>query len=165
MCVGVTSLTDATYTHWLTVAKKSAGPMRKRPTAHEEDEWHNEVLGFLISSYWVDGEAHALGIGVSAATVKKTFDHLRNQQFPKAREFRAFLRSSGQTVADLLFRVELNLLSTMLQKRAVRGHHGAAARARALAQFVKRFQAKWEAQTYCTPQYDVPDCGHVQASV
>jgi len=165
VCVGSYAITGATYTHWLAVAKKAEGPPAKGRHAASVSALLNEVLGFLISSDWVKGEAAALNISVSAVEVRKTFDRIRSLQFPKRSEFEAFLRSSGQTVADILFRVELNLLSERIQKSVVRGHHSASSQQHALSQFVKAFKAKWEEQTYCAAQYAVPDCGHVQATV
>jgi hypothetical protein len=97
--------------------------------------------------------------------VRHTFAHVRNQQFPKKKEFKAWLKQSGQTVADLLFRVRLNLASTRIQKHVLAGHHGAHSQQRALKRFVHDFKLKWEAQTYCDPAYTVTDCGHVQASL
>jgi len=122
-------------------------------------------MGFLISSDWVLGEATDLNIHVSEGEVRHTFAHIRNQQFPKKKEFKAFLRQSGQTVADLLFRVRLNLASTKIQRHVVEGHRGARNQQRALSRFLHAFKLKWEAQTYCDPGYAVPDCGHVQASL
>jgi foldase protein PrsA len=76
-----------------------------------------EVLGFLISSAWVLGEAESKGVHVSDAEVKKQFEQIKNQQFPKPEEFKKFLASSGQTVSDLLLRVKLNLLSSKIQQK------------------------------------------------
>lgn len=88
---------------------------------------------------------------------------MRKQQFPQIRKFRRFLRETKQTVADLLLRVELNLLSQRIQRRVVAHSHGVKGHQRALSRFVVRFRTKWTAQTYCAPQYAVSDCGHVQA--
>lgn len=79
-----------------------------------------EVLGFLISSEWVLGEGASLGVSVSDKEVKKRFEQIRNQQFPKASEFERFLANSGQSVSDLLLRVKLNLLSSKIQQKIVR---------------------------------------------
>lgn len=79
-----------------------------------------EVLGFLISSEWVLGEAGSLGVNVTDKEVKKRFEQIRNQQFPKAAEFQRFLANSGQSVSDLLLRVKLNLLSSKIQQKIVR---------------------------------------------
>jgi foldase protein PrsA len=79
-----------------------------------------EVLGFLISSQWVLGEAGSLGVNASDKEVRKRFEQIRTQQFPKAAEFQKFLTNSGQTVSDLLLRVKLNLLSSKIQQKVVR---------------------------------------------
>ncbi len=79
-----------------------------------------EVLGFLISSEWVLGEASSLGVKVSDKEVKKQFEKIKSQQFPKAAEFQKFLATSGQTVSDLLLRVKLNLLSSKIQQKIVK---------------------------------------------
>jgi foldase protein PrsA len=76
-----------------------------------------EVLGFLISSSWVLGEAESLGVKVSDKEVHKRFEEVKSQQFPKAAEFEKFLATSGQTVSDLLLRVKLNLLAQRVQQK------------------------------------------------
>jgi foldase protein PrsA len=79
-----------------------------------------EVLGFLISSEWVLGEGKSLGVKISDKEVKKQFEKIKTQQFPKAAEFEKFLSTSGQTVSDLLLRVKLNLLSSKIQQKIVK---------------------------------------------
>jgi parvulin-like peptidyl-prolyl isomerase len=76
-----------------------------------------EVLGFLISSSWVLGEAESLGVHVSDKEVHKRFEEIKSQQFPRAAEFEKFLASSGQSVSDLLLRVKLNLISQKVQQK------------------------------------------------
>ncbi len=82
-----------------------------------------EVLGFLISSSWVLGEAESLGVKISDKEVKKQFEQIKNQQFPKAAEFQKFLATSGQSVSDLLLRVKLNLLSSKIQQKIAKEKH------------------------------------------
>lgn len=83
-----------------------------------------QVLGFLISSQWVIGEAKSLGVKLSDKEVKKQFETIKSQQFPKTAEFEKFLASSGQTISDLLLRVKLNMLSTKIQQKVIKqkGH-------------------------------------------
>ena len=104
VCVGSQAITGATFSHWAAIAQKSESPSKHHPSVGEVIK---EVMGFLISSDWVLGEATDLNIHVSEGEVRHTFDHIRNQQFPKKKEFKAWLKQSGQTVADLLFRVRL----------------------------------------------------------
>jgi hypothetical protein len=154
-CVGSQPITRATFAHWRSVTRHAE---RLRPRAAVE-----EVMGFLLSSEWVLGEARELGVVVSARDVRTSFDRVRQEQFPKRGELTAFLRSSGQTVADLLVRVKLNLLTERIQRRVVAGQQGATAQEQALSRFVSEFKSKWLARTYCLSAYAVSDCGHVQA--
>jgi foldase protein PrsA len=80
-----------------------------------------QVLGFLISSDWVIGEASHLGVKLTDAEVKKQFVKIKTQQFPKASEFEAFLAKSGQTVSDLLLRIKaVSLLPQRIEAKIVK---------------------------------------------
>jgi len=79
-----------------------------------------QVLGFLISSNWVLGEASDQGVKVSDAEVKKQFNQIKTQQFPKEADFQKFLANSGQTISDLLLRVKLDMLSQKIQQKVTK---------------------------------------------
>jgi foldase protein PrsA len=106
-----------------TAPKPAKGQSKPTPAAlksqceQQYKSLQQEVLGFLISSAWVLGEAENQGVHVSDAEVKKQFEQIKTQQFPKPEEFKKFLASSGQTVTDLLLRVKLNLLSSKIQQK------------------------------------------------
>jgi hypothetical protein len=159
-CVGSTPVLEATFLHWSAVAQADLAGSKHQPSVTEVIP---QTMGFLISADWLLGEARDLNIHVSQAEVKRTFTHIRKTQFPKQREFRAFLRRSKYIVPDLLLRVELNLLSQRIQRRVTAGEHSARKKHQALARFVQQFKEKWTAQTYCATQYATKDCGHVQA--
>jgi len=104
-------------------AKGQSAPTTKQLKTQCEQQYKSlqqEVLGFLISSQWVIGEASSLGVKLSDGEVKKEFAKIKNQQFPKAAEFEKFLSTSGQSVSDLLLRVKLNLLSQKIQKHIIK---------------------------------------------
>jgi parvulin-like peptidyl-prolyl isomerase len=117
----------ACVTHLNEVAAKelAAKKIKSIPTAatlkgqcaQQYQALKREVLGFLVSSQWIIGEAASLGVKVSDAEVKKQFVKIRTQQFPSTAEFEKFLTSSGQTVSDLLLRVKLNMLSQKIQQK------------------------------------------------
>ncbi|MGA8365645.1 MAG: hypothetical protein WB709_14175 [Solirubrobacteraceae bacterium] len=161
VCIGVQSITGAMFSHWAVVAQKAEGSTKPRASTTAVIK---EVMGFLISSFWVIGEASNLNIHASEAEVRHTFDSIRGQQFPKRREFTEFLKSTGQTIADILFRVRLNLLSGRIQRHVLAGHKGRRGQ-RDLARFVRGFRRKWIAETYCTPTYTSSDCGHIKATL
>jgi hypothetical protein len=163
VCVGSESITGATYSHWATIARRTEGQAPDKDLPPSTAQTRTEALQFLITSDWVLGEARDLHIAVSAAQLKRQFDRVKAQQFRTRAEFEAFLRSSGQTVADLLFRVQLNVLSQRIQRHVSAVHGGTRAKQRALSRFVEAFKSKWLAQTYCAPEYAVQDCGHVQS--
>jgi foldase protein PrsA len=106
-----------------TTAKPAKG--QKAPTEAElkkqcETQYkslQHEVLGFLTSSAWVLGEANTLGVKVSDKEVHDQFLKIKRQQFKKPEEFEKFLKTSGQTVSDLLLRVKLNMLSQKIQAK------------------------------------------------
>jgi hypothetical protein len=160
-CVGSRAVTGATFDQWLKIAKKAA---QGNGTTLTPGEAVDEVMGFLLSAYWVIGEAHDRGIHVSAREVRRTFKRIRDEEFPKPGEFQKYLGRSGETVADLLFRVETNLYSQRIQKRVTAGHRTEQSRQRALTKFVKAFRRKWRPRTYCLPDYAVADCGHVHTA-
>lgn len=166
-CVGPQAITEATFQHWSAVAQAgTAFHAKHKPSAREKMEQEKaimeQVMGFLISADWVLGEAADLKVHVSQTELRQHFHQIRLEQFPKLREFRKFLRESKQTVADLLMRVELDMLSNRIQRRVTSGHLGAAGKQRALNRFVTHFRPKWTARTYCAPRYAVSDCGHIQ---
>jgi foldase protein PrsA len=76
-----------------------------------------QVLGYLISANWVIGEASDQGVKVSDNEVKKQFNQIKSQQFPKEANFQKFLASTGYTVSDVLLRVKLDLLSQKIQAK------------------------------------------------
>jgi foldase protein PrsA len=98
-------------------AKKRTSKELKSQCEQQYKTLKTEVLGFLISSNWVIKEGESLGVKASDAEVKKQFDKIKNEQFPKAAEFEKFLASSGQTVSDLLLRVKLNMMSQKIQSK------------------------------------------------
>jgi len=69
-----------------------------------------EVLGFLISSEWVIGEASRLDVNVSDNEVRKELLKLKRERFPKEAEFQQLLKRSGMTVSDLLLRIKTETL-------------------------------------------------------
>jgi foldase protein PrsA len=102
------------------IKKMPATSALKKSCEQQYQGLTREVMGFLLSSQWIIGEASSLGVKLSDAEVKKQFVKIRTQQFPTTAEFQKFLTSSGQTVSDLLLRVKLNLLSQKIQQKIVK---------------------------------------------
>ena len=140
-------IAKASYTHWLTVEQKlgAAGS----PS--------HQALGFLITSQWVLGEAIARHMSVSEAEVKKRYAQLVHQSFPKAGSLQKYLAKSGETEADLLARIKVELLASRVAAKITSGR-SASQRTAMLADFEKSFQAHWKSLTSCNAGYVMEDC-------
>ena len=78
----------------------------------------DQVLEFLIRSYWYQAEAAAQHVTISSKQVQQTFQTEKQQQFPSDVQFKQFLQETGQTQQDILFRVRVN----ELYKRLINKH-------------------------------------------
>ena len=87
----------------------------------EYEGLRDQVLQFLVSSQWIQGEAADRNVKVTDAEVAKQFQTTKKQSFPKDADFQKFLKSSGMTEPDLLFRVKLDTLSNKLRTAIVKG--------------------------------------------
>src|SRR3954454_10827540 len=93
----------------------------KAQCKQEYESLRDQVLQLLISFKWIEGEAKAMGVKVSDAEVKKSFDKQKKQAFPKDADFQKFLKDSGQTEADILMRVRLDTLSNKIRAKVTKG--------------------------------------------
>jgi len=82
----------------------------KTECAQQYTQLKDQVMTFLIRSEWLELEANELGLKVSDATVKAEFLKARKQAFPQDKQYADFLKSSGQTEADLLYRQRSQML-------------------------------------------------------
>jgi foldase protein PrsA len=93
----------------------------KTQCKQEYDQLRNQVLQLLISFKWIQGEANTMSVKVTDAEVKKSFGEQKKQSFPKDADYKKFLSTSGQTEADILQRVKLDLLSNKIRDKVVKG--------------------------------------------
>lgn len=93
----------------------------KTQCEQEYEGLRDQVLTFLISSEWIQGEAEDQDVSVTDAEIKKQFAETKKQSFPEEKDFQNFLKSSGMTMEDLLFRVELDTLSNKIREKVTEG--------------------------------------------
>jgi phosphatidylethanolamine-binding protein (PEBP) family uncharacterized protein len=140
-------IAKAGYEHWLAVERKlgaSGNPS-------------HQALGFLITSEWVLGEARGRHIALSEAEVKRRFTQLVHQSFPKAGSMHKYLEKSGETEADLLARIKVELLASHIAANVTAGK-SSSQRSELLSGFERNFQTHWKALTICNPGYVMEDC-------
>ena len=109
--VGPMDISAATYARWYAVADSP-----EQGGGGTAGEIREQVMQFLITGDWLEGQAAAQGIHVSESAIAAQFKTLVQQQFPKRGELGAFLRSSRMTIPDLLYRIKLDMLSTAIQQ-------------------------------------------------
>lgn len=145
--VSGTPIAKSSYQHWLSVEKAlGAGGSPS-----------HQALGFLITSEWVLSEAAARGITVSEAEVKQRFSQLVHQSFSKTGSLQKYLAKSGETEADLLARIKVELLASRIAAKVTAGK-SAAQRTALLAAFERSFHTHWKRSTSCKSGYVMEDC-------
>jgi hypothetical protein len=151
-CIGTTAISGDLFSHWLAISRN--GSESGTPAAR----LRSQVMEFLVSGRWLEGEAAERSIKVSDRAVRHQLAAQKHQSFPTERAFRQFLEDSGMTRSDLKYRVRLDILSERVRK-SVAGKGSPAARSRRLARFVGRFRTKWSARTSCRAEYAIDSCG------
>jgi foldase protein PrsA len=102
-------------------AQKPQASQLKTQCKQEYDGLKEQTMQFLISARWLKQEAAKRGVKATPEEVKKTFDEQKKQAFPKEKDYKEFLATSGRTEKDLLFQVELSVLTNALQAKVVEG--------------------------------------------
>jgi foldase protein PrsA len=86
----------------------------KKQCEDQYDQLKGEVMQFLIQAEWVQQEAADRDVTVSDKEVRDSFEQQKQQAFPKAADYKAFLEDSGMSERDILYRVKLDQLQTKL---------------------------------------------------
>jgi foldase protein PrsA len=117
------------YTKCIAAKTKAAGrPVKGQPLPNpatyktECDQQYtqlkDQVMTFLIRSEWLELQANEMGITVSDTKVKAEFLKARKQAFPEDKQYADFLKTSGQTEADLLYRQRSQMLEQKITAQA-----------------------------------------------
>jgi foldase protein PrsA len=123
----VGSISIATFNHWYTVVAKQPQPGQKKAQpappldSKQGQALKQQVMQFLVSADWIEGEAKERGLTAAPAEVAKQFQQTKKQSFPNEKAYQKFLKTSGQTVQDLLFRVRLDVLSNKIREDVTKG--------------------------------------------
>jgi foldase protein PrsA len=102
-------------------AKKPTTAQLKTQCSQQYDALKQQVMQFLISAEWILQEADKEGVKVSDAQVQKQFQDQKKQSFQKDSDYQAFLKNSGMTESDLLFRVKLDIISNDVRNKVIKG--------------------------------------------
>jgi foldase protein PrsA len=97
--------------------KEQSDAALKKQCKQEYDTLKREVMLFLIQAEWVAQEAEEQGVEVSDAAVEKSFEDQKKQAFPTEKAYKEFVKTSGMTEEDILYRVKLNELQQKLTQK------------------------------------------------
>jgi foldase protein PrsA len=89
----------------------------KKQCKTEYDTLKTEVMQFLIQAEWVQQEAANQDVKVSDKEIEKSFEDQKKQAFPNDKAYQEFLKTSGMTEEDILFRVKLDQLQQKLTQK------------------------------------------------
>jgi foldase protein PrsA len=106
------------------VAKGQAKPTAAALKSQCEQQYEGlkqQVMQFLVQSEWLLKEADSRKLTAKPATVQKQLDDQIKQSFPKRSDFDTFLKQSGMTMNDLLFRVKIDVLTQQVRQKIVAG--------------------------------------------
>jgi foldase protein PrsA len=102
-------------------AKKPTQAQLKTQCKQQYDALKQQVMQFLVSAEWIQQEAQNQGVKVSGKAVQKQFQDQKKQSFQKDSDYQKFLKNSGMTEADLLFRVKLDVVSNDVRNKVIKG--------------------------------------------
>ena len=123
--------------------------------AGRDDVAREQATIMLIEARWIRLEARRRGVRVTREQVRRQFRRHKRDAFPSHRAFKRWLRSSGQTRGDLLFRVRTDLTSDRLRAYATRGATTEEEEQAQLDAFVQEFRDHWLPRTRCSRMYFV----------
>ena len=106
------------------LAKGQAKPTAAALKSQCEQQYEGlkqQVMQFLVQSEWLLKEADSRKLTAKPATVQKQLDDQIKQSFPKRSDFDTFLKQSGMTMNDLLFRVKIDVLTQQVRQKIVAG--------------------------------------------
>lgn len=97
--------------------KKPTQEALKKQCKSEYDTLKREVMQFLIQGEWVEQEAEKRGVKIKQGEIQKALEDQKKQVFPNDKQYKQFLKTSGMTEEDVLFRVKLNELQQRLTQK------------------------------------------------
>ena len=112
------------YTQCIALARKDIPSLKKTPAKTLKADCSQlfttlsgQVMDFLVKAYWYQADAHKLGIKITDAQVQQALTKAKKGQFSTDAQFQTFLKTSGQTLNDILFRVRVNQIFEKLTAR------------------------------------------------
>jgi parvulin-like peptidyl-prolyl isomerase len=157
--VGVGRLTKTEFRRALVQRAAAAGrDSVPQPGGNGYGKLRDAAVAELLDIAWIKGQAAEMGIAVTRRQIATELAQIKKDNFKSEAQYRRFLKQSHFTRRDVDERVELQLLSTRIQERVLRGVRGPRASQKALQEFVDAYMKRWRARTVCAPEYATERC-------
>ncbi len=85
-----------------------------------ETQVRQQTMALLIQAIWFDEEAKDLGIEVTDADVRRVLAETKRSSFPRRGDYERFLRQTGMTNEDVLFRLRIQRLGEDISEKVQR---------------------------------------------
>lgn len=131
-----------------------------KPGGKQYEKLWQAALGELLDAVWVRGQASAMGISVTPRQVARERARLIRQAFRSKAEYHEFLTESHFTQRDVNERVEIQLISTAIQRRILRGVVRESETQEIFSEFVEAYGKRWRARTICAPELATDRCSN-----
>jgi parvulin-like peptidyl-prolyl isomerase len=116
--VGAGTIDGATVNHWAAVLQGGRSAS-ETPPGHVQ-ALRRQALTLLISRQWLIGQAASQGYTPSNGEVSQQITHIEQGSFPGGvAELREFLKSTGQSIADLELQAKAELATAHLRANAI----------------------------------------------
>jgi foldase protein PrsA len=130
----------------------------KAQCKRQYDELRDLVVGSLITAEWLIGEGEKRGMKVTDGEARRRLAEVTKNQFGSEAAFHKYLKFSGETVADQLFRARIKLFSFKIEAQEMARGQSTREHELAYAKFIEAFPKEWTARTSCSKEYVVPNC-------
>jgi foldase protein PrsA len=120
-------ISKADFDHWFKIVAAQPQPGQKKapalpkPGTKEYDAVKQQVMNFLVSGKWIEGEAKERGVSATPEEVQRQFKQVVDQSFPTKKAYNSLLKRTGQTEGDLKFRVRLDVLANKVREQVTSG--------------------------------------------
>ena len=122
----------------------------------ERDQLEAQALSMLLMAEALEQEAADRDIEVSLDDARARWEPIASRQFKTKKALERFL--GGQTEADLLAQLRLQVLTERIDDQVSEQAGGGKPGAKAVEQFQKDFQQRWQDKTACSGDYAAPGC-------
>jgi parvulin-like peptidyl-prolyl isomerase len=113
----ISNISEADYKVAL-AQQVASGELKKlpKPGSQEEEAVREAIVGQLLESVWIQGEAEELDISVTDKQIETELAQIKKSNWPTPVAYKEFLKTSKLTQEEVNEKVELQLLGTKIQE-------------------------------------------------